>query len=119
MYAIASINNVKLALKKLNDTKSKQKGFMGWTKSPNNHYGLIFMNEEPKIQSYWMHTVPFDLEALGFDSENNLIEIIQLKSFDQISRKFKNPVCHVVEVCKDWCKNNNIKLGSKLLIKDL
>lgn len=119
MYLIGKINNKCLALKKLETIKERKKGFMGWEQSPNNEFGLLFYNLKPKIQSYWMHTVPFDLQALGFDERNNLIEIINLKSFEKTSKYFSQPVCHVVEVCKDWCEKNNIDLGSKLIIKKL
>lgn len=63
-----------------------------------------------------MPDVPFDLEALGFDGNNELIEVISLKAQDRASRSFSKPVKHVVEVPAGWCKKNGIEPGCRLVV---
>ena len=119
MYLIGKINKTFLGLKHLESFEDRKKGFIGWKKSPNDFFGLLFYNKEPRIQSYWMHTVPFDLEALGFDENNILKEIIFLKAFDRKSISFNNPIKNVIEVRKNWCKDNNVQIGNKIYLKYL
>jgi uncharacterized membrane protein (UPF0127 family) len=66
-----------------------------------------------------MHTVPFDLDCLGFDEDNKLVEILPLNALSTASRGFSVPVKHVVEVRGGWCKDNEIKGGEKLVIRKL
>ena len=119
MYCISSIGYLPLALKVLNSSKLRAKGFMGWNQPPNDHYGMLFVHEHEHPQSYWMHTVPFDLDCLGFDKDNKLVEILPLYALSKASRGFSVPVKHVVEVRGGWCKDNGIKGGEKLVITKL
>ena len=119
MYCLSTIGCVPLALKILNNFKSRSKGFMGWSKQPNNHFGMLFVHKHECPQSYWMHTVPFDIDCLGFDKHNRLIEILPLEALSMASRSFSKPVRYVVEVRGGWCKEHGIKGGEKLFIKKL
>lgn len=119
MYCFSYIGYLPLALKVLNNSKLRAKGFMGWNQPPNDHYGMLFVHEHEHPQSYWMHTVPFDLDCLGFDKDNNLVEIMHLDALSKASRGFSVPVKYVVEVRGGWCKHNGLKGNEKLVIGKL
>lgn len=119
MYLLSFIDSIPVALKMLNTHKLKTKGFMGWNQPPNDHYGLLFHHKHSKPQSYWMHTVPFDLDCIGFDDNDKIIEILSLKAYDKTSKRFSNPVRNVVEVKGGWCHKHGIKPGSKLVMRTL
>lgn len=119
MYFFSYIGSVPLALKILDQPHLRSKGFMGWNQPPNDHYGMLFHHDIEHPQSYWMHTVPFDLDCLGFDKDNRLVEIIPLYALSKASRGFSVPVQHVVEVRGGWCQDKGIKGKEKLVIKKL
>ena len=119
MYCFSTIGYVPLALKVLATSKLRSKGFMGWEQAPNDHFGMLFVHKHERPQSYWMHTVPFDIDCLGFDKHNTLIEILPLEALSTASRSFSKPVRYVVEVRGGWCKDHGIKGGEKLFIKKL
>jgi uncharacterized membrane protein (UPF0127 family) len=108
-----------LGLKVLNTPELRAKGFMGWNMSPNDHYGLLFYHTEEHPQSYWMHNVPFNLDILGFDKDNILIERMYLEAHSKASRSFIRGVRHVVEVRGGWCDDHEIKGGERLILKNL
>lgn len=118
MYCFSSIGCVPqrlLTLKILDKPHLRSKGFMGWTQPPNDHYGMLFHHDHEHPQSYWMDTVPFDLDCLGFDKDNRLVEIIYLTALERASRGFSRPVKNVVEVRGGWCQEHGIKSGDKLI----
>lgn len=119
MYCISSIGYLPLALKVLNEPHLRSKGFMGWSQAPNDCYGMLFVHRHEHPQSYWMHTVPFDIDCMGFDKHNRLVEILNLEALSTASRSFSKPVKYVVEVRGGWCKQHGIKAGEKLVIKKL
>jgi len=92
---------------------------MGWNQPPNDHYGMLFVHEYEHPQSYWMHTVPFDLDCLGFNKDNQLVEILRLEALSTASRGFSVPVKYVVEVRGGWCKDMCLKGNEKLVIRNL
>ena len=119
MYLLSLLGNLPLALKLLDKQHLRSKGFMGWNEPPNDHFGMLFHHDTEHPQSYWMHTVPFDLDCLGFDKDNKLVEILPLYALSKASRGFSVPVKHVVEVRGGWCKDKGIKGGEKLVITKL
>jgi uncharacterized membrane protein (UPF0127 family) len=119
MYCFSILGYVPLALKVLDKNHLRQKGFMGWSHPPNDHFGMLFHHDIEHPQSYWMHTVPFDLDCLGFNKHNQLVEIIPLKALSMASKSFSKPVQHVVEVRGGWCKDMGLKGNEKLVIRQL
>lgn len=119
MYCFSTIGYLPLALKVLDQPHLRSKGFMGWNQPPNDHFGMLFYHNTEHPQSYWMHTVPFDIDCLGFDKHNILIEILSLEALSMASRSFSKPVRYVVEVRGGWCKDHGIKGGEKLVIRTL
>ena len=106
-----------LILKPLHTNELRHRGFMGWTRPPNDHYGMVFLHTHEHPQSYWMHTVPFNIDCLGFDKHNQLVEVMTLNALSKASRSFMRAVQHVVEVRGGWCKDHGVITGSKLRMR--
>lgn len=117
MYCFASIGYLPLALKVLDKPRLRSKGFMGWEQPPNDCFGMLFLHNTEHHQSYWMHNVPFNLDCLGFDNHNQLVEVLTLEALSTASRGFSVPVKHVVELRGGWCVSKGIKGGEKLVMR--
>jgi uncharacterized membrane protein (UPF0127 family) len=109
------VGHVPVVVKVLVSPEDKRNGFMGWKHCPEN-FGMLFINHAAKKQSFWMPDVPFDLEALGFDDNNILVQVLALKAMDRTSRSFSRAVKHVVEMPAGWCKKNGIEPGCSLTV---
>jgi uncharacterized membrane protein (UPF0127 family) len=62
-----------------------------------------------------MKNVPFDLDLLGFDENNKLVEIIKLIAEDEIPRTFSKCVQNVVEVRSGWTDDLSVVIGDELI----
>jgi len=108
-----------LGLKVLDNPESQGRGFMGWEQPPNDQYGMLFKHSHIKPQSYWMQDVPFDLDCIGFDEDDRVVQVLHLKAHSKASRSFIRGVRHVVEVRGGWCRDHGIEQGSKLILGEL
>lgn len=121
MYRFSLLGDVPqpLTLKVLDTDNLRRQGFMGWKQPPSDHYGMLFLHPEPKSQSYWMQDVPFDLDCIGFDQDNRVVEILPLKAHEKASKRFSVAVQNVVEVRGGWCAEHGLKAGDKLVMREL
>jgi uncharacterized membrane protein (UPF0127 family) len=109
------IGNVPIILQKLETPEEKQIGFMFKTSKPSDDFGLLFANNFAYKQSFWMKNVFFDLDLLGFDENDKLVEIIRLFAEDEIPKTFTNCVKNVVEVRAGWVDDFLVKIGDELV----
>ena len=66
-----------------------------------------------------MQDVPFDLDCIGFDEDDRVVQVLHLKAHSKASRSFIRGVRHVVEVRGGWCDDHEIKGGERLILKNL
>lgn len=114
----AFLGYVPLTLEPLSTNEQKRKGFMGSSSPPPDDFGLLFLNSKVKLQSFWMKDVPFDLDCIGFDEDDRVVEVMHLKANDTASRSFMRAVKNVVEVRGGWCKEKGVIKGQRLLLKN-
>ncbi len=114
----AFLGYVPLTLEPLTTNEQKKKGFMGSTTPPPDGFGLLFQNSKVRPQSFWMKNVPFDLDCIGFDEDDRVVEVMHLKANDTASRSFMRAVKNVVEVRGGWCKDKGVIKGQKLVLKN-
>lgn len=106
-----------LILKVLNTPELKRKGFMGWDSPPSDGFGMLFVNDAVKPQSYHMHTVPFGLDCIGLDEQDCVVEVMTLNAHAKAPRSFSTGVKNVVEVRGGWAASHGLKTGDKLQIR--
>lgn len=109
------IGNVPIMLKKLETPEEKQTGFMFKTSRPSDDFGMLFVGCTVYKQSFWMKNVPFDLDLLGFNENNKLVEVIKLIAQDETPRTFSMYVQNVVEVRSGWTDDFSISIGDELI----
>lgn len=115
MYLPSSLGYVPLInLRVLSTDAERARGFMGWKAPPNDKFGMLFKHDRPKRQSYWMKDVPFDLDAIGFDENSRVVEVLHLKAHDKTPRRFIRAVQNVVEVRGGWCREHRLEKGWEL-----
>lgn len=106
------LGDTTVALTVLGTKEDKAKGFMGAAEPPLDSAGLLFMNPS---KSFWMKNVPFDLDLVGFDDSNRVVEILNLVAHDTNPVTFSAPnLKTAVELRSGWAADHNLTLGSEL-----
>jgi uncharacterized protein len=98
---------------------AKMKGLMG-RESLGKNEGMLFKFDKEQVQSFWMFNVTIPLDAIFFDSNGTVVDIIQMEPCGLNITKCrlyapKKPAMHVLEVNKGFSKNNSILPGNSSL----
>lgn len=99
----------------LTTPRSQAKGYSGAKSEPAEGEGLLFIYDDESPLEFWMKDVPFDLDILFFNSNNELVDYQTMtrhsgESDRSLTRyRSKKPARFAVEVKSGWCEKNNIK----------
>lgn len=116
---LASISGVPVVLKLATTIESISKGFMG-KPEPKDNNGMLFVHPEDEVLTYWMKDVKFPLDIMFFNSSMELIKYKTMDGYkgesdsDLIRYSSESPCRFAIEMKKNWCRDNNIIVGSKL-----
>jgi len=114
-----SINGVPVKLKLCTTPESISKGFMD-EEEPSDNNGILFVHPQDEVLNYWMKNVSFPLDIMFFNSDQELMKRHTMEGYkgeeDSDLKKYSSevPCRFVVEMKKDWCKDNNIITGASL-----
>lgn len=97
----------------LRTQEEQTKGFQG-RECPGPNEGLLFLYSEPRILGFWMKDVPFPLQLLAFDENNCLVQVLNLRPYDETIRILNRPCATVLELPEYWCQKNNVVPGAHL-----
>ncbi len=111
--------NVYVEAEIADNASTKMKGLMG-RKSLGKNHGMLFTFDKEQIQSFWMFNVTIPLDAIFFDSNGTVVDVIQMDPCGlNITRcrsySPKKPAMYVLEVNKGFSKNNSIVPGKSSL----
>lgn len=104
---------------KVADSKIKREHGLMFQEVLKENEGMLFIFEEEGIHRFWNKNTFVDLSLGYFNSQKELIEILDLpkqKSIMSQSYVFlqnKRPALYVLEVKQGWFAKNQIKLGTK------
>ena len=76
--------------------------------------GMLFVFKDEKPRSLWMLFTNIPLEALFFDKEGKLIDIIKMELCNNLfcpKYKSKGAAKYILEVNNEFCKKNSVKVG--------
>ena len=95
-------------------------GLMFVTKMAKNT-GMLFVFDEPEMQSFWMKNTRIPLAIGYFDGESKLIEVLEMEPASILEREIKTypssaPAKFALEMNKGWFKKNKIESGAILKI---
>jgi len=77
--------------------------------------GMLFVFDEPKEASFWMHNTSIPLDLAYLDSRGEILEIVPLVPFEEIPVRSKsNKVAYALETHRDWFASRGLKAGAKI-----
>ncbi len=93
--------------------EQRQKGLM-YRRDLATHEGMLFVFEEPQPQCFWMRNTPSALTIAFVADDGAIINLADMKPFDEASHCSTQPVRYVLEMNQGWFAKRGIKPGFKL-----
>tara|TARA_B100000161_G_scaffold238467_1_gene189387 strand:- start:322 stop:732 length:411 start_codon:yes stop_codon:yes gene_type:complete len=112
----AKIGEKEILLEVANTQALRADGLMG-VKSLEYNQGMIFIWPNASRKCMWMKNTLIDLSVAFIDRDRKIAEIkeLQSNSLESICSSRENVIA-AIEMNKGWFKENNIKLGAKVLL---
>ncbi len=93
--------------------EQRQKGLMH-RRDLATHEGMLFVFEEPQPQCFWMRNTPTALTIAFVTDDGAIVNLADMKPFDEASHCSTAPVRFVLEMNQGWFAKRGIKPGFKL-----
>lgn len=113
----SGITKLPLQLYTANTPVARMTGFRWQKRIPPQGTG-IWLKDSKSSYSLWMKDVPFDLDAIGFDGDMNVVDLKRLTALSTVPVAFSSDVKSVVEVPAGWCLRNGIRKGFRAIPGD-
>ena len=91
----------------------RQKGLM-YRRDLGQYEGMLFVFEEPMPQCFWMKNTPTPLTIAFLADDGSIVNLADMKPFDESSQCSAKPVRFVLEMNQGWFAKRGIKAGFKL-----
>jgi len=93
--------------------EQRQKGLM-YRRDLGTHEGMLFVFEAPSPQCFWMKNTPTPLTIAFLDDDGSIVNLADMKPFDEASHCSAKPVRFVLEMNQGWFAKRGLKPGFKL-----
>jgi uncharacterized membrane protein (UPF0127 family) len=90
-----------------------QKGLM-YLRDLGTHEGMLFVFDAPSPQCFWMKNTPTPLTIAFLDDDGSIVNLADMKPFDEASHCSAKPVRFVLEMNQGWFAKRGLKPGFKL-----
>lgn len=107
----AGMHNIRAELALTPD--QRQKGLMH-RRDLGTHEGMLFVFEAPSPQCFWMKNTPTPLTIAFLDDDGSIVNLADMKPFDESSHCSAKPVRFVLEMNQGWFAKRGLKPGFKL-----
>ena len=94
--------------------EQRQKGLM-YRRDLASHQGMLFVFDEPQPQCFWMRNTPTPLTIAFVADDGHIVNLADMKPFDDASHCSTQPVRYVLEMNQGWFAKRGIKAGFKLV----
>ena len=91
----------------------RQKGLM-YRRDLGTHEGMLFVFDAPSPQCFWMKNTPTPLTIAFLDDDGSIVNLADMKPFDEASHCSAKPVRFVLEMNQGWFAKRGLKPGFKL-----
>ena len=91
----------------------RQKGLMH-RRDLGSHEGMLFVFDAPSPQCFWMKNTPTPLTIAFLADDGSIVNLADMKPFDEASHCSARPVRYVLEMNQGWFAKRGIKAGFKL-----
>jgi len=78
------------------------------------HEGMLFIFEHAQPQCFWMRNTPTPLTIAFVADDGSIVNLADMKPFDEASHCSEQPVRYVLEMNQGWFAKRAIKAGFKL-----
>jgi Uncharacterized conserved protein len=116
-----ALGNSLLTVEIADHEESRKLGLMFRAQLPEG-YGMLFIEDKPKILSFWMKNTYIPLSIGFFDKDYQLLNIEDMPPCQEgkILKSFKSssPAVYALEVPQGWFAKQNIKPGMKFSFRD-
>ena len=93
--------------------EQRQKGLM-FRRDLGSHEGMLFIFENATPQCFWMKNTPTPLTIAFLADDGSIVNLADMKPFDEASHCSAKPVRYVLEMHQGWFAKRGIKAGFKL-----
>jgi uncharacterized membrane protein (UPF0127 family) len=93
--------------------EQRQKGLM-YRRDLATHEGMLFVFDEPAPQCFWMKNTPTPLTIAFLADDGSIVNLADMKPFDEASHCSAKPVRLVLEMNQGWFAKRGFKAGTKL-----
>ena len=107
----AGMHNIRAELAQTPD--QRQKGLM-YRRDLASHEGMLFVFEQATPQCFWMRNTPTPLTIAFVADDGTIVNLADMKPFDESSHCSTQPVRFVLEMHQGWFAKRGIKAGFKL-----
>lgn len=76
--------------------------------------GMLFVFERPSAQCFWMRNTRIPLSIAFIDDDGTIVNILDMKPFDESSHCSAKPVRFALEMDQGWFAKRGIKAGAVL-----
>ena len=94
--------------------EQRQKGLM-YRRDLATHQGMLFVFEDATPQCFWMRNTPTPLTIAFVADDGSIVNLADMKPFDESSHCSARPVRFVLEMNQGWFAKRGIKAGFKLV----
>jgi uncharacterized membrane protein (UPF0127 family) len=112
-----SFNDAVLNAKIACSNTDKQKGLMTINHLPENQ-GMIFVFAKEDYLNFWMKDTQIPLSIAFIDASYKIVDIKEMKAFDQTNVKSTYPALYAVEANANWFKLYNVNIGDYMKLKE-
>ncbi len=93
--------------------EQRQTGLM-YRRDLASHAGMLFVFEDPTPQCFWMRNTPTPLTIAFLADDGAIVNMADMKPFDESSHCSSKPVRYVLEMNQGWFAKRGIKPGFKI-----
>ena len=93
--------------------EQRQKGLM-YRRDLATHEGMLFVFDAPAPQCFWMKNTPTPLTIAFLGDDGSIVNLADMKPFDEASHCSAKPVRFVLEMNQGWFAKRGFKAGFKL-----
>ena len=108
----AGMHNIKAELALT--AEQRQMGLM-YRRDLASHEGMLFVFDEATPQCFWMKNTPTPLTIAFLADDGRIVNLADMKPFDEASHCSSKPVRFVLEMNQGWFTKRGILPGFKLL----
>ncbi|MDP2655004.1 MAG: DUF192 domain-containing protein [bacterium] len=117
---VAEFGGVSLRIEYATTTLALEKGLSGRDSVPSD-YGMLFVFQKDDKYGFWMKDTLVPLDIFWLNSKGHVVYIVQDIATSTYPNVFypTEPARYVLETVAGFAREHDIKIGSKLMLKNL